>query len=208
MPEVSVLIDYHTLVEGDHSASTCETADGQPLPVETIRRLCCEGDIVPIVLGGHGEILDVGHQRRLATRAQRRALRALYRSCAHPQCTVAFDACRIHHVIWWEHHGPTNLANLLPLCETHHHLVHEGGWTLELHPDRRTVWSTPDGTIHYDAITTDRRPHAETVTESDQPRPHPPRRRARRTGTRHRPSDPAHAELQLTLTDLTGRAPP
>ena len=98
-------------------------------------------------------------------------------------------------------------ANLIPLCETHHHLVHEGGWTLELHPDRRTVWSTPDGTIHYDAITTDRRPHAETVTESDQPRPHTPRRRARRSG-RHPPSDTVHAELQLTLTDPTGRAPP
>ncbi len=53
----------------------------------------------------------------------------MYRTCGHPGCTVRFADCEIHHVIDWDHHGPTNLANLLPLCTRHHHLVHEGGWT-------------------------------------------------------------------------------
>ena len=92
----------------------------------------------------------------LATRAQRRALRAMYRSCAHPSCTVPFDSCRIHHVIYWEGGGSSDLDNLLPLCERHHHLVHEGGWTLQLFPDRRTTWRTSDGTVWFDGITTDR----------------------------------------------------
>jgi hypothetical protein len=123
VPEVSVLIDYRTLVEGVHDASTCETADGQQLPVATLRRLCCEAVIVPIVLGGDGAVLDVGRGCRVATRAQRRALRAMYRGCAHPQCTVSFDACRIHHVVSWFHGGASDLDNLITLCEIHHHNV-------------------------------------------------------------------------------------
>ncbi len=36
------------------------------------------------------------------------------RTCAHPGCTVRFADCEIHHVIDWDHHGPTNLANRRP----------------------------------------------------------------------------------------------
>jgi hypothetical protein len=172
VPEVSVLVDFETLVDGLHDRSTCETSDGQQLPVATLRRLCCEATIVPIVLGGDGEVLDVGRQCRVATRAQRRALRAMYRTCAHPDCSVPFEACRIHHVISWFHGGASDLDNLIPLCERHHHLVHEGGWTLQLFSDRRTVWRTPDGETYFDGVTIDRTrcaratPPATTVAEA------------------------------------------
>ena len=39
------------------------------------------------------------------------------------------------------------LANLLPLCETHHHLVHEGGWNLTIDDQRHVTWYRPDGTV-------------------------------------------------------------
>jgi hypothetical protein len=155
-PELTVIIDHHTLVDGLHDQSVCETGDGNPLPPETIRRLACDADIVPVVLGGHGEVLDVGRAQRLATRAQRRALRAMYRTCAHPGCTVTFEQCRIHHVKPWERNGDTNLDNLIPLCSVHHHLVHEGGWTLTLDPDRTITLRRPDGTLHFDGSTVDR----------------------------------------------------
>ena len=35
----------------------------------------------------------------------------------------------------------------------HHHLVHDGGWHLDLHPDRRLVVRRPDGTIAHDDST-------------------------------------------------------
>ena len=109
VPEVVVLIDHDTLVHGVHPATVAETADGAELPVATIRRLACDADIIPIVLGGDGVPLDHGRSRRLATREQRRALRAMYRTCGHPGCEVRFEACRIHHVTWWEHKGrPTS----------------------------------------------------------------------------------------------------
>ena len=60
VPEVTVLIDYDTLRHGLHDRSVCETGDGQALPVDTVRRLCCDAAIVPIVLGGDGVPLDLG----------------------------------------------------------------------------------------------------------------------------------------------------
>jgi hypothetical protein len=155
VPEVTVLVDLDTLRSGLHDHSICETGDGQPLPPATVRRLCCEASIVPVVLNGTGETLDLGREQRLANRAQRRALRAMYRTCAHPGCTVRFADCEIHHVIDWDHHGPTDLANLLPLCTRHHHLVHEGRWHLTLHPDRSITLTRPDGTVHFEGSTID-----------------------------------------------------
>lgn len=157
--EISVLIDLATLRDGLHDRSVCETSDGRHLGVETIRRMCCDGDIVPVVLGGHGEVLDVGRSERLANRAQRRALRAMYRTCAHPECHVTFEHCRIHHVVAWEHGGPTNLDHLIPLCAKHHHLVHEGGWALTLTPERIITLGRPDGTVYFTGSTVDRTEH-------------------------------------------------
>jgi hypothetical protein len=160
VPEVSVLIDLQALQHGLHEQSVCETNDGLDLPPDIIRRLGCDADIIPIVLGGDGVVLDQGRARRLATREQRRALRAMYRTCAHPGCQVRFEDCRIHHVQWWEHLGPTNLANLLPLCDGHHHLVHEGHWDLALKPDRTITLRRPDGTLYFEGTTTTVRPPA------------------------------------------------
>jgi hypothetical protein len=131
-----------------------------PLPVATVRRLCCEAEVLPVVLDGQGCALDVGRSRRTATPSQRQALRGMYRGCARRGCTVPFDQCRIHHVRWWwEHYGPSDLGNLLPLCERHHHLVHEGGWTLTMTPERVTTWIRPDGTIDDQGPSVDRAPH-------------------------------------------------
>ena len=74
---------------------------------ETVRRLACEAAIVPIVLNAAGEVLNCGREQRVANRAQRRALRAMYRTCGYPGCDVTFDRCDIHHVIEWLRHGST-----------------------------------------------------------------------------------------------------
>ena len=159
VPEVCVHVDLPTLVDGLHTRSICETSNGVPLPVDTVRRLCCEAHIIPVVLGADGEALAVGREQRVANRAQRRALRAMYRTCAHPHCDVTFDHCQIHHVIPWERFGPSDLENLLPLCSKHHHLVHEGQWRLSLKPDRTITLQRPDGTHYYTGRTNDRRPN-------------------------------------------------
>jgi hypothetical protein len=213
--EVSVLIDYTALLHGG-DAKVAETADGQALPVEVIRRLCCDGSLVPIWLAGDHEVLAVGRQCRLATRAQRRALRAMYRTCCMPGCTVPFDACRIHHVNFWEHFGVTDLDNLVPICELDHHLVHEGGWTLELHTGRRITLHRPDGTVSFDGITTDRISASTIDVGVDDvggaaPPPAPPPNPASPSCQRKRPPPTTAAEvaeeLQLVLHEINANAP-
>jgi hypothetical protein len=139
----------------------CELSDGTPIPVATVRQMACEAEIIPIVLDGNGRAHDVGRGKRLATEAQRQALRAMHRTCIHPDCDVPFDDCRIHHIIPWEEGGHSDLDNLAPLCETnkHHQLVHQGGWSLALTPDRIATWIRPDGATYWSGSTTDRLPN-------------------------------------------------
>jgi hypothetical protein len=70
--------------------------------------------------------LDLGRTSRLANRAQRRAKQALHATCAVPGCNVRFANTKLHHIVFWEHGGLTDLANLTPLCVRHHGLVHAG----------------------------------------------------------------------------------
>lgn len=100
-----------------------------------------------VVLHAPGE-LDLGRSTRLASQAQRRALRALYRGCAIPGCSVRYDRCKLHHVIWWRNGGPTDLSNLLPLCSHHHSKVHDADWQLTLGSHRELSIRFPDGTVH------------------------------------------------------------
>ena len=147
--ELVVLIDEQSLRDRLHRAGVCELADGTPVPVETARRLACNAGILPVVLNGASVPLDLGRSRRLASDDQRRALRAIYTSCAFPDCDVPFDECEIHHVLEWsEQEGPTDLHFLIPGCARHHHALHEGGWRLDLAPDRTLTIYQPDGQVN------------------------------------------------------------
>ena len=157
VPEICVVTTLDRLLDDCCSHGLCETSDGQALAAASLRRMLCDAVVYPAVLGGSGEVLDSGRAQRTVNRKQRRALRAMHRTCGHPGCTVPFESCRIHHVRWWTRdHGPSDLDNLLPLCEAHHHLVHEGGWTLTMTPDRVATWMRPDGTVWKTVNTADR----------------------------------------------------
>ena len=148
--EVIVLIDHNTITTGLHERSIVEYGDGTSLPVETARRHACTANVIPTVLDSRGMPLDVGRGARHATPAQRRALRSMYRTCAVGECDRGFDHCEIHHLLEWDqHHGPTDLDNLIPVCGFHHHRAHEGRWRLQLDPSTRHLSVfLPDGTLH------------------------------------------------------------
>ncbi|MEZ5086153.1 MAG: DUF222 domain-containing protein [Tessaracoccus sp.] len=100
---------------------------GKKLPAAELRRLLCDANIVPIMLGGDSEILDVGTTRRFVTPAIRRALSVRDKKCVFPSCTIPDAECDAHHVIPWALGGPTSLENLVLLCPHHHGLVEPKG---------------------------------------------------------------------------------
>ena len=104
----------------------CHTADRVALPAATVRRLACDGGVIPMVLGGDGEVLDVGRRSRTIPTAIRNALVVRDGGCTNPGCDVPVSWCDAHHVIHWADGGPTSLDNLVLLCSAHHHQVHEG----------------------------------------------------------------------------------
>jgi Domain of unknown function (DUF222) len=144
--DISILIDATTLISGKHPGSVIEFDLPIDLSIDTIRRMACDADITPIIVGADGVHLHLGDTTRLANREQRRALRAMYRGCAVPGCCVAWDYVTIHHLKYFSRKGPTDIENLLPLCTKHHHYAHEGGWQLSLSADRTLTITYPDGT--------------------------------------------------------------
>jgi hypothetical protein len=143
--EISVVVDYRTLAQGLHRNSVIRTGTDIDLPVETVRRMACEARIIPVVMGSSGVVLDMGRATRLASRQQRRALEAMHATCAVPSCAVPVAQCQPHHVEYWNSGGPTDLDNLVPLCDQHHRCVHEGGWRLAVRAADRRVTVTQPG---------------------------------------------------------------
>jgi hypothetical protein len=122
------------------------------VPVQALAEMIADADIHTVVVR-NGVVLhapgnlDLGRTTRLANRAQRRALRGLYSTCAVPGCSTAYDRCKLHHVTWWRNGGRTDLHNLLPLCVHHHHKVHDAQWDLTLGPNHELTIRFPDGTV-------------------------------------------------------------
>jgi hypothetical protein len=90
---------------------------GGLLGPETVRKLACDGNIIPVLLGGQGQLLHLGAARRASTSAQHRALWLRDRHCTFPGCTA-------HHIRHWVDGGDTDLANGTLLCGRHHTIVH------------------------------------------------------------------------------------
>ncbi len=91
---------------------------------ETVRRVACDARLVPAVLGGAGEVLDVGQTVRLFTQGQLKALWLRDRSCTFPGCGTPAHWCDAHHVRHWADGGTTSLGNAALLCGRHHTIVH------------------------------------------------------------------------------------
>src|SRR5664279_670129 len=100
----------------------------QPVSVGQLRRLAGDAGFIPEVLGGEGEVLDLGRTKRMFTRAQRLALIERDGGCA--KCHAPPEHCEAHHIRWWEHGGLTDLANGVMLCTRCHHDVHRQGWEI------------------------------------------------------------------------------
>ncbi|HEX7746590.1 MAG TPA: DUF222 domain-containing protein [Micromonosporaceae bacterium] len=123
--------------------------DGRQVTPAAVRRLACDAAILPAVLGGQGQVLDVGRQRRLFTGPLRRALVLRDGGCAFPGCDRPPRWADGHHIVHWVDGGTTSLENAVLLCRRHHRQVHHHDWRVQLAADGQPeflppVWLDPD----------------------------------------------------------------
>jgi len=114
--------------------------EGEPITAGEARRLACNALIVPVVLGGGSEVLDVGRAARLHTPMQRKAIRLRDRVCRVEGCDVPATWCEVHHLEPWSRGGRTSVDNSALLCGRHHHRAHR--------PDQR-VRVGPTGAVTF-----------------------------------------------------------
>jgi len=136
--------NYLVTVHVDQSALT--GGEGRSaLPIESVKRLCCDGNAVVITEDDKGEPLSIGRKSRIVPTAMQRALRSRDRnSCTFPGCHNR-RFLHSHHVEHWSNGGETRLDNLMLLCTRHHTLVHEGGFRIEKDFQDRWTFLRPDG---------------------------------------------------------------
>lgn len=119
-----VLIDYRSLLGQLEKAGA--TAHGTPVDPKRVRELAVGAGIIPVVLGGEGQVLDVGRSRRMPTAAQETAVLARDIGCVVPRCSMPIARSEIHHIHAWNEGGRTDIDNLAGACTAHHHDIHLG----------------------------------------------------------------------------------
>jgi hypothetical protein len=141
-PDLQILVDIDELATPD-GGDTDTDADGSGgggvcqlrqsrLAAEIARRCGCETNISALIEDEAGNPLGVGRTTRIVPRRLRRALER------RDQHMCQFHGCgqtrrlHAHHIIHWIDGGETELDNLILLCSFHHHVVHEGQWTIRL----------------------------------------------------------------------------
>lgn len=128
-----VTISYQDLVT---DLGTAAVLGGDRVTAAEARRLACTANILPMVLGGDSEVLDLGRARRLFSRAQRKAIAVRDKTCCAEGCDQPAKWTEIHHLKPWAQGGGTDLADGIAACPWHHHRLHDDRYEQEWFPDR------------------------------------------------------------------------
>ncbi|HJS72497.1 MAG TPA: HNH endonuclease signature motif containing protein, partial [Acidimicrobiia bacterium] len=107
---------------------------------QALEAILCDADTEIVARTSQSRFMDYGRRQRTAPSALKRAL------LAEAGFTCAADGChsrhrlQIHHLTPWAQGGRTDQTELVVLCWFHHHVVvHEPGFEVVLHPDRRRL---------------------------------------------------------------------
>lgn len=149
-PTVHITLDLDTLTTGLGRVGLLDTADEVTVSAGEARRMACDAHLIPIVLDGKSQPLDVGRANRMFTPAIRRALLERDQGCAFPGCNTAPAGCEAHHITPWWQGGHTDLANAVLLCPYHHRLVEpdpnqseHSQWQVSLDEETGLPWFRP-----------------------------------------------------------------
>ena len=173
-PHLNVFVNLDDIVDPDNDTSGLDDidnarakradkangwlADGTVLDAATIRTLLCDAGVHRVVTRGHSSIVDYGHSTRTIHPSTFAVLVARDRCCRFPGCDRPPSWCEGHHLVPWEHNGPTDTANLALFCSRHHHLLHTVGWNATMRhdgvieitrPKGEPILSHPYGSLRY-----------------------------------------------------------
>ena len=126
-------------------------ADGSPIPVVELHRLALEANLLPSIFDTKAQDMWLGRKQRTASEAQRVALIARDQHCIG--CSANPLWCRAHHIIWWSKNGPTDVDNLVLVCDDCHHKIHDHGWQVYKHPETGKYQLKPPNPTKPNAVT-------------------------------------------------------
>lgn len=124
-PAVQVLVTQADLDR--HAGMAFIEGQTEVVSVETAERHRCESGVAPILFE-NGQVVNLGRELRLFSRAQRSGLAARDGGCIWPDCDRPPSWCEAHHIVEWSREGRTDIADGVLLCKHHHLLVHNNGW--------------------------------------------------------------------------------
>lgn len=137
-----VVVHADAEVIDGHVAGNGQIGD-LPVPRHSVLRLLCDAQVEFNLDTPDGRTVGIARVSQAVPRWLRRKIQRRDGCCRFPGC--ARPIRHRHHLQHWSRGGPTNANNLVGLCWWHHHLVHEGGWTIEGDPDAELAFLGPLG---------------------------------------------------------------
>jgi hypothetical protein len=122
---VVITMTLEQLVADLDHAGVCTLDTGGHLSASEARRLACTAGIIPVVVGGPSQVLDVGRKRRLHSESMRIAMGVRDGGCSAVGCEAPPGHCHAHHDTPWSAGGPTNVTTGRLLCPHHHRRIHD-----------------------------------------------------------------------------------
>jgi hypothetical protein len=139
-PTLVLTLGYDQLLS---QLGTAGLDGGEHLSAAAARRLACDALVIPAVLGGASQPLDLGRAVRTVSGPLRRALILRDKGCAFPGCDRPPAWCVGHHITHWADGGATSLANSVLLCGFHHTAIHHREWQVRITPDGTPEFTPP-----------------------------------------------------------------
>ena len=137
--------NYQVVVHVD-AAALQDKGGKSDLPVESVRRIACDADLVAVTRDTKGNLLNLGRKHRVVSPQLKRALLARDKCCTYPSCSHE-QFLEAHHVMHWADGGETSLDNTRLICNRHHRLLHEGGFTIHKNFAGEWYFRTSDGKV-------------------------------------------------------------
>lgn len=134
-PHITMTMQYDALTA--RLGSAVLDATGTTIGPAQARRLLCDCEVIPAVLGAGGEPLDIGRATRIWPTGLRRAITLRDGGCVFPGCDRPARWSDLHHIRPWADGGSTSLNNGAVLCGHHHTLIHQGDWQIRMGGDAR-----------------------------------------------------------------------